>query len=147
MPDDRPEFQRRAPRDEREAYDVAADGPRRPGDRTWVASLGAAGYLMFVAGAALVIVILVAAVGNDGGWVLPAIAVLALLTGLAAVATFLLKRTAEVEKPSADEVADLEAQGVRNPEKALNDRLDHKHKEQVTPDAVDSEPVGPGRGE
>jgi len=147
MPDDRPEFERRAPRDEQEAYDLAASGPNRSGDRTWLASLGAAGYLMFLAAAALVIVLLVAAVGNDGGWVLPTVAVLVLLLGLAAVATFLLKRTGEVEKPSADEVADLEAEGVRNPEKALNDRLDHKHKEQITPDAADSEPVGPGRGE
>jgi hypothetical protein len=36
---------------------------------------------------------------------------------------------------------------VRNPEKALNDRLDHEQKDEITPDAVDSEPVGPGRGE
>jgi hypothetical protein len=137
----------RATRDEDDAYAAASSGPRRSGDQSWFASLGAVGYLMFLAGAALVIVILVAAVGSSGGWAVPAVAVLVLLAGLAAVATFLLKRTGEVDKPSAGEVADLEAHGVRNPEKALNDRLDHEQKDEITPDAAGAEPVGPGRGE
>src|SRR3954467_15145874 len=147
VPEHRSEVDRRAGRDEDDAYAsiTPSAGERRRGDQGWLASLGAGGYLIFLAGAALTIAVIVAAVGNSGGWVLPALAVLAVLAGLAAVATFLLKRTGEVEKPSAEEVADLEAEGVRNPEKALNDRLDHEQKDKITPDAEHSDPVGPGR--
>jgi hypothetical protein len=82
-----------------------------------------------------------------GGFVWVAVAVVLLLAALVALGFFLIGRTKQVEKPSADEVADMEARGVRNPEKALNERIDHEHQDEVTPDAADSEPVGPGRGE
>ena len=82
-----------------------------------------------------------------GGWAVVAFLVILLLAALVGLAIFLLKRTGQVEKPSAERVADLQAQGVRNPERELNDRIDHEQQDEVTPDAVDSEPVGPGRGE
>jgi hypothetical protein len=133
---------------DRELVNEAAEreGKRRSGDQSWFASLGAAGYLLVVAGAALGIVLIVLALGG-GNWLWLPLAVVVLLGSLAAIAYFLIDRTTEVEKPSAEEVADLEASGVRDPEGALNDQLEHDHQDEVTPDASGAEPVGPGRGE
>jgi hypothetical protein len=148
LPDERPEVDRRAARDEDEAYAAASAGAptrRRGPDRSWSASLGATGYLLLVTGAALVIVLVVAAAAV-GGWLVLAVAVAVLVAALAGIGSFLISRTREIEKPSAEEVADLEAQGVRDPEGELNERLEHEHQEHVTPSGVDSDPVGPGRG-
>ena len=147
VPRERSEIDRRAARDEDDAYttdqSASVAGTRRAGDQTWAASLGAAGYLIGVTGGALVITLLVVALGA-GGWIVTALAVVVLLGALAALAAFLIRRTAEVEKPSAERVADLEAEGVRDPEKAVNERLDHEHQDEVTPAARGAERVGPG---
>jgi hypothetical protein len=118
-------------------------GKRKSSDQSWIASLGASGFLLVVTGASLGIALLVLALA-DGNWVWLPIAVLVLVGSLAAIGYFLIDRTTELEKPSAEEVAALEAKGVRDPEGALNDELEPPQQEDVTPGAVDSKPVGPG---
>lgn len=74
-------------------------------------------------GAGLGIVLLVVAVAG-GGWVFVVLAALVLIAAIVAVAAMLLQATTEVEKPSAEEVARLEAEGVRDPEHALNEAIE-----------------------
>lgn len=175
LSDERPEAERRALRDEDDGYlleDAERRGERRSSDQGWWASLGAARFALVFAGAGLGIVLLIVAV-SGGGWVFLVLAVLVLLASIAAVTAMVLKATTEVEKPSADEVADLEAEGVRDPEGVLNEEvaaepereqgesddrtaLDERaedrepvertseQKGKVTPSSSASRPVGPG---
>jgi hypothetical protein len=135
------------PAEERRVIEAAErEGKRRSGDQSWFASLGAAGYLMIVAGAGLAIVLLAVALGS-GNWLWLPVAVVVLLAALGGIGYFLIDRTTELEKPSAEAVADLEARGVRNPEGALNDQIEHEQQDKVTPSASDARPVGPGRSD
>lgn len=125
LSDERPEADRRALRDEDDGYlldEAERRGERHSTDQRWWASLGASRFLLVIAGAGLGIVLLIVGV-SGGGWVFLVLAVLALLASIAAVVAMVLQATTEVEKPSAEEVADLEAQGVRDPERALNEEV------------------------
>jgi hypothetical protein len=145
VPGERSEVDRRATRDEDEAYRRAPSAAaRRRGDQTWLASLGASAYLIIVALAGIGITALVVTLGG-GNWAWLPVAVGVLIASVVAIAFFLVDRTSEVEKPSAERVADLEARGVRDPEKALNERLEHEQQNEVTPAAEGSERVGPAR--
>src|SRR4051812_13487600 len=92
VPGDRPEVDRLATRDDDEAYATGDSraGTRASGDRTMSASLGATGYLIGIAGGALVIVLLVVALGA-GGWAVTAVAVVVLLVALVVLGGVLVR--------------------------------------------------------
>jgi hypothetical protein len=80
--------------------------------------------------------------------------VLALALHLAAtffVATFAIRLSSEVDKPDPVTVARLEAEGVRDPEKALNDSIRsgeaERQAEEMTPSSVPTKLAGPGSEE
>jgi hypothetical protein len=113
-----------ASRDEEEgrvSETAARAGRRRAGGAGWVASLGAARFLLaaLVAAAAIVGSVLLLGVGR--WWALPLV-VLVLLGSLALGAYLTLQATTEVEKPAPETVARLEEEGVPDPEAEVNRR-------------------------
>jgi Na+-transporting methylmalonyl-CoA/oxaloacetate decarboxylase gamma subunit len=161
---DRVEVDRLAPRDEDEGYFTDQGQPaveRQSDDQDWFAAMGAS-RLIFVSllGAFVIVGLLVAVSG--GGLIFLVLAILALIIAGGLVTAFVMKITAQVEKPSPETVARLEGEGVRDPEAAVNDHiyalpedeqdgadpesaLDEPAREQqhkVTP-SNESRPVGP----
>ncbi len=123
---DRVEVDRLAPRDEDEYYATREGQPageRRSGDEDWFAAMGASRLIFVCLLGSMVIVGLLVAV-SGGGLIFLAIALLSLLIAGGIVTAFVMKATTQVEKPSAETVARLEGEGVRDPEAALNERFD-----------------------
>ena len=122
---DRVEVDRLAPRDEDESYftDQGQPGMERQADeQDWMAAMGAT-QLIFVSllGASVIVGLLVAVSG--GGLIFLILAILALIIAGGLVTAFVMKSTAQVEKPSPETVACLEGEGVRDPEAAVNERV------------------------
>jgi len=160
---DRVEVDRLAPREEDQG-DSTGEGQSaaesRSDDQGWFAAMGANRLILVsLLGAVVTIGLLLAVTG--GGLILLVVAVLALLVVIGLVTAFVLKLTTE-EKPSVETVARLEAEGVHDPESALNERIDalpeddqdgvdpeseldepaREQKGKVTPSS-ESRPVGP----
>lgn len=170
------EVDRLASREETEprADGVGQAGRRGAGSGGWRASFGSTGLLLLIVGAVLGIVAIILLLGGGSYWWLP-LAFAVLLAAFGGVVYFLLDRTTEVEKPSAETVARLEEEGVRDPERAVNERVDaapedeqgeadaqdaldrraegqprdelaEEQKGKITPSSSASRPVGPGPG-
>ena len=82
-----------------------------------------------------------------GSWWLLAVAVAIHAVATLAVGFFAIRATTTVEKPSPEAVARLEAEGVPDPEKAFNDRVQEytdieRQEGAVTPSSDRSRPVG-----
>ena len=82
-----------------------------------------------------------------GSWWLLAVAVAVHALATLAVGFFAIRATTTVEKPSPEAVARLEAEGVPDPEKAFNDRVQEytdieRQEGAVTPSSDRSRPVG-----
>jgi hypothetical protein len=161
---DRVEADRLAPREEDEHYVTGEGQPvaeRQSDDQDWFAAMGAS-RLIFVSllGSLVIVGLLVAVAGGE--LIFLAIAVLALVIAGGIVTMFVMSATTQVEKPSAETVARLEGEGVRDPEASLNERIDalpeeeqdgvdpeseldepaSEQKDKVTPSS-ESRPVGP----
>jgi hypothetical protein len=125
----------------------AGDAARkRTGSQSWLASLGAARFVLAALIAAGAIVGCVVLLGAGSWWALPLV-VLVLVGALASGALLTLRATTEVEKPAPETVARLEEEGVRDPEADVNERSDvaPQDEREMTP-SPDSRPVGSGEG-
>ncbi len=121
---DRVEVDRLAPRAEDESYFTDQGQPameRQADEQDWMAAMGGT-QLIFVSllGAFVIVGLLVAVSG--GGLIFLILAILALIIAGGLVTVFVMKSTAQVEKPSPETVARLEGEG-RDPEAAVNERI------------------------